>query len=149
MAQDITLTHPTINSGTAIIMKGASLKYGTKTLNRTTPLTGSFSLAETQVSGFENPKLVLTGFIDTNDTSSNIITQSLMLQLLQNRYDGTSATTISLVCVTGNTDTYLLASDYTTQSIKVVIESFDISIDPSDSDLGHLWTYTLNLVETA
>lgn len=161
MADDIKLRHGDgtenvsfINGGRPIIMRGARLSYAFKPLTRVTPNTNAFALTEAQITGYENPKIIVTGYIDTNDTTSDIITQSLLLQLSKNEYDGTDSKQITLTVNTGDNPTYLIGtesstSQATSQSIKVIIESFNLNIDPSDNDLGYLWTYTLNLVETA
>ena len=137
-----------------IYCKGASLTYALKQLTKTDALANSFTLAEAQTSGIENPKLVLTGYIDTNNLTSNSIKQTDILKLLKTPYDGTSNTEIRIFAETGKgilvgtNKTYLYGFDGTTNYIKVIIDSIDISIDPSNSAYGHLWVYNMNLTET-
>jgi hypothetical protein len=147
MAQDIILSGEFLSPST-IYCRGASLTYGFKPLTRTTPLVNSFKLAETMVTGFENPKIVLSGYIDTNNLKSSTIQHSSLLSIAKNEYDGTEEKSLYLTVVTGKNDAPLYATDATTSTIKVAVESFDIVIDTKDSDLAHFWRYTLNLVET-
>jgi len=148
MAQDIILTGDFLST-TTVYCRGATVKYGFKPLTRTTPLTNSFGLAETMMAGYENPKIIITGYIDTNSMPSGTISQKLLLEMAKNHYDGTEANSLYLSVKTGKSDEPLYATDTTTDTVKVVVENFDISIDTKDSDLAHFWRYTLSLVETA
>ena len=137
-----------------IYCKGAKLSYALKQLTKTDSLANSFSLAEAQTSGIENPKLVLTGYIDTNNLTSNSIKQTDILKLLKTPYDGTSDTEIRIYVETGKgttvgtNKTYLYGFDGTTTYVKVIIDSVDVSIDPSNSAYGHVWVYNINMTET-
>ena len=152
---DITLQSTGINSGTTVTLNGASVKYAFKPLTRTTPYATSFTLSESQISGFENPKIIVTGYIDVNNIPTNGITMPLLRDFALNRYDGTEAKSIYLKIKSGRINPkYLVGTASSTswstdQTIKVIVESFDISMASSDSDYAHFWTYTLNLVETA
>lgn len=146
MAQDIQITSDLLTPNT-ISLRGADLKYAFKPLTKTNPLTNSYSLAETQTNGFENPKIIIKGYIDTNNLSDSLIQQKHLLTLAKNEYDGTESTSIYLTVKTGKQDEALLAIDGTTETIKVCVEAFDIGID-TDSDLAHFWVYKLTLVET-
>ena len=148
MATDVILTCPNVNSGNPVSFKGATITYGWKNLTRVTPLTNQFSLSEAQITGFENPKITVTGFIDTNDTTANVVTQPLLIAFSKIPYDGTVPNTISFSVSTGNKSVYLRNTDDDANSIKVMVESFNLNIDAGDSDLGYLWRYTLQLVET-
>lgn len=147
MADDIKLSAEWLSPST-IACKGATLQYSFKPLTKTNPLANSYALAETQTAGFENPRITITGYIDTNNLQSSDIQHSSLLELAKNKYDGTSATAITLTAITGTSDTPLLASDASTTSIRVVVEGFNCVLSVRDADLAHLWNYTLNLVET-
>ena len=150
MAQDVQLICPNVNSGTAVVFQGATLNYAWQNLTRTTPLTGQFTIAETQVSGYENPKIVITGFIDTNQSTTNIVTQSLLQDFASVAYQsGDSDTHITLSVSTGSTNTFLKDYNHSNDSVRVVVENFNLTLDAADADLGHLWRYSLTLVETA
>ena len=149
MATDIYLTNTNINSGNAVYLRGASVKYSWKNLTRTTPLTNQFTLSESQITGFENPRIIISGFIDTNSTDTDVITQELLIQFAKIQYDATTANSIYLTIESGTKPTYLKNADLDGNSIKVIIEDFNIDFSASDSNEGHLWRYTLTLVETA
>lgn len=149
---DIYLTNPTINSGNPVYLKGASLTYAFKPLTRVDPLANAFDIGEVQIAGWENPKVIIRGYINVNQLDSSTIQQSSLLAFAKNQYDGTAGTATSLLVKSGTESStwngYLYANDATTSTIRVSVESFDISVDAGDSDEGHLWDYTLNLVET-
>ncbi|WP_298753003.1 hypothetical protein [uncultured Arcobacter sp.] len=162
MVQDIYLTAPYLSPST-IYLRGANMTYGFRPLTRTTPNTNSFSLAETQTAGFENPKILIGGYIDTDNLSPSTIQHSSLLALAKNPYDGTSNTEINLIITTGKNSVPLYSTDavsipsgssiYTTtassSTIKVVVESFDLGAKPSSSKYGHLVNYKLTFVETS
>lgn len=149
MVSDVLLACPSINSGTAVIFRGATVKYAWKNLTRTTPLTNQFSIAETQMAGFENPKIIVTGYIDTNKYPAIAVTQPYLIQFASLAYDNTAATTILFSVSTGTSNVYLRNWDNSSNAIQVVIENFSVDIDAGDSNYGHLWRYTMTLVETA
>tara|TARA_Y100000310_G_C20685829_1_gene818905 strand:+ start:1635 stop:2078 length:444 start_codon:yes stop_codon:yes gene_type:complete len=144
---DITLANPTVNSGTTVSLKGATVNYAWKNLTRNTPVPGKNAIIESQYNGFENPKITITGYIDVDNTSANEITQELLQNFASVQYDGTSGTVTTLVIPTGDTPTYLKDSTGLVDSLKVVIESFSIRLG-MDSSNAHFWAYNLLLVET-
>lgn len=152
MAQDIQLINPQVNGGVAVTFQGATLNYVWKSLTRATPLTNKFDINEAQISGFENPRITVTGFIDTNDNSANVVTQSLLQDFASNKYDGdtnaTTGTATRLSVSTGTSNTYLKNYDNSADDVIVIVDSFNMTVDASDSDLGHFWRYTLTLIET-
>ena len=150
----ITLQSNNINGSTAVVLNGANATYTFKPLTRTAPLATAFTLSEAQVSGYENPRIVIRGYIDTNNIPTNGITMPLLRDFAKVNYDGTNNTAIYLTLFAGKAPVYAVGAESTTawtssQTIKVIVESFNISMDNSDSDLAHFWTYSLNLVETA
>lgn len=147
MGQDITLSANFL-SPTTIYLKGATLTYTFKHNIRADPTVNNSDIVEVQTAGYENPRIVITGFIDTNNLSSSDIQHKHLLSLAKQDYDGTSSTEITLTVRTGDSDEPLYASDGTTNTINVVVESFTLRLSAQDSKYGHLWQYTLNLIET-
>lgn len=155
MATEFTLTNADVNSGASVLLKGAKLTWNFKQLTRTTPLTNQFTLVETQVAGFENPKIVINGIIDANDTTANVVSQKLLRDFMIEPYSGTTPPTPTYLKVSvGSQPLYIVGTKSTTaptteQTIKVVVESISIAADASDSYEGHYIPYVLTLVETA
>lgn len=151
---DITLQNNNINGGVPIKMNGAEVTYAFKPLTRTVPLATSFDLSETQVSGYENPRLVISGYIDTENIPANGITMPLLRDLAKVEYDGSEETSVYLNISVGSINKkYLIGAksetDWDTdQNIKVIIESFNIKMASSESRYAYFWNYSINLVET-
>ena len=146
----ITLTNPSVNSGVAVTLDGSTnATYNWRSLTNVTPSPSSFSLVPVDISGFENPTIVVNGVFDVDNIGSSELTHALLLQFAKVPYGGTASTATTLSVGTGNsaTDTYLLATDAVTTSIRVVIESFQIDLDRT-SDKLHIWNYTINMRET-
>ena len=148
MEQQIKLKSDEVNSGTDVKFNGSTLTYAWRNTTRATPLTSKFDIAEAQITGYENPRITITGFIDTDSDEENIVTQSLLQDFAKVKYDGTDAKSIYLSVSTGRNSTFIKDYTHTNNYIKVVIENFNLTIDAADSDFGHLWRYTINLVET-
>ena len=150
----VTLQHANVNGGTAVTLYGASVKFSWKNLTKPNPIPGKYDISETEYGGFENPKIVITGAFSVDDIDSNELTQELLTDFAALR----STTPITLTVSTGSTPTYLKgrpSGGYETDgdmtlsnSIKIQIESFDISISGQDSDLGHFWNYSITAHET-
>jgi len=154
MADDIKLKNTNINSGNEVSLLGAKLTYSYNNLTRSAPLVNKFELVETQYAGFENPKINISGFIDTNSTDTNLISQKYLIDFAKIKYDNTTPNTLYLKVNTGDKPTYLIGAESTTaattsQYVKVVINDFKIDIDAKDSDVAYLWRYSLTLTETA
>lgn len=148
MAQQIMLTNPLVNGGIAVEFNGATLQYVWKSLTRADPLTNSFTVNEAQTAGFENPRMSITGFVNTDDSGINIVTQSLLQDFASVPYDGTSATATTLSVSTGITNTFVKNYNNTNDNVRVIIDSFNMTVDAADSKLGHFWRYSLQLIET-
>ena len=156
-ASDITLQHPNVNGGTAVQCNGATIRYAWKNLIRADPVEGKHDICEVEYAGFENPKIILTGTIDVDDTSSNVITQSLLLDFAQ-ACDGTNSITLTVKAAgESGTGTYLkgrptagysVGGTYT-NSLKVVFETISINFGVPESKEGKIWNYQVTMVETA
>ena len=147
---EITLTQGSVNGGTAVtIPGGATVTYGWTNLINATPITQNFStIVQADVNGWENPAIVISGFFDVDNFDANEIRHDHLINFARIKYDGTNA--INLVVPTGNgtSQTNLLANDALTTTLSVIVESFDVTIS-TDSEQGHIWTFTLVLRETA
>jgi len=160
--QDISLTHSLVNSGTAVTLKGAKVGYKWKNLANCSPVIAKFDIVPGNYQGFENPTITINGTINQVDLGTNDLTQ----QHLVNFCTLLSTTPISLVVPTSSsgtaespfsaTPTYLggrPTGGYKTDgtntlltTIKIIIIDFTIDID-SSSELGHIWTYSINAQE--
>ena len=149
MASDISLTNPTINSGNPIYLRGITLNYTFKPLTRVTPNVNSFALAEGQYAGFQNPRIIINGVINTNNLTSSTIQHTSLLAFSKVQYDGSDSTATTLAVLTGNANAPLYAANATTSTIRVFVENFNCVLGTTSSDLAHLWNYTLSLSETA
>lgn len=146
---DITLTCPTINSGNPVSLRGASVNYTWKNLNKAVAIPGQFSsVVEVEQNGNENPAIVIGGYINVNNTPANTITEPLLKQFAQNQYDGTVNTAITLIVPAGDTPTYMTNYDGTVNSVRIVIDSISITYSSAGSDNAHFWNYNLKCTET-
>ena len=149
----ITLTHASVNSGTAVDLHGVSITYSWKNLTNIDPVEGQFDTVESNFGGFENPKVSISGHFDVEDISSNDLTQELLTEFATLR----STTPITLSVTTGASNTALKGrpsggyeTDGTmtlTNTIKIQINIFNILIDTS-SDQGRFWNYSIVCTET-
>jgi hypothetical protein len=149
---DITLTHSAVNSGTAVILYNTKVSLSWKNLNKMDPIPGKYDITENENAGFENPKITLIGNFDVDDIDTNELTQELLVNFATLR----STVPIVLSIPAGETPTYLKGrptGGYETDgnqtmsnSINVVIDSFDISFD-SGSELGRFWNYSIHMHE--
>jgi len=154
MVNNITMTHASVNSGTAVILEGAKVNYAWKNITSVDPITGKYDIVEAEYSGFENPRVVIAGHMDVDDMLSSGITQELLTEFATLR----STTAISLSVPSGATPTYLKGrptAGYETDgdmtmlnTISVRIESFSIGLDGFNSDKGRSWTYQITCHET-
>jgi len=159
MSGSITLQHSDVNSGTAVDLLGAvTVDYAWTNLTNTTPIPGKFDIAESDVGGFENPKMVIRGVIDVGDMGSNTLTPNLLKDFAQIKFAGTTGTAIKLTIKSGgdgSTDVYLTGrpdGGYTVGGsynnyFYGVIESFSIKFDTNTTN-ERKWDYNITFVET-
>jgi len=147
----VTMLNPSVNSGTAVILGAVSVNYAWKCLTNSTPIPGKYAIVETNVGGFENPRITIRGTIDAGDIQSNYITQSLLIDFAKLNFVGTTATAIKLVVkagADGSTGLYLRNSTDTQNYLYVIIENFNISLDTGSVD-ERRWNFTIQCVETS
>lgn len=149
----ITLTHASVNSGTAVNLHGAKVTYGWKNTTQVDPVEGQFDIVESNYGGFENPKITIAGHFDVDDIDTNDLTQDLLVEFATLRTN----TPISLAVTSGIGATALKgrpSGGYETDgamtlqsTINIQIETFDIIIETS-SEQGRFWNYTIVCHET-
>lgn len=153
---DATLQHADVNSGNAVELNLESFKLGWKNLVKTVPVGGKYDITESEFYGFENPVIVISGNIDTDDTSSNLITQALLMDFAQ-ASNHTDKTKLTITC-TGEDATavylkgrptagYSIGGTYTNY-IYVQIMNVNIESSVPESQEGRLMRYTIEMVET-
>lgn len=156
VATDITLQHSTINGGVAVEMVGATVKYSWKNLTNAPPVEGKFDIVEAEYAGFENPNIVISGTIDVDDDSSNIITQQLLMDFAQADLSVDDLTLTVTAAGEGGTGTvlkgrpsagYSVGGTYT-DSLKVQVINFDVTFSAQESKEGRIWSYSLVVKET-
>lgn len=158
MTGQITIQHAEVNSGTAVILPASVATYTWSGLTNTTPIPGKWDIAETDVGGFENPKIIVRGTIDVGDMGTNWITQSLLMDFAQVQFDGTSAKAIKLTVsagADGTTDEYLQGRPSAGYSIGgtyldyiyVIVNGFTITFDSNVVD-ERKWDYNITFNET-
>ena len=164
MTGQITIQHADVNSNTPVVLPASVATYTWSSLTNSTPIPGKWDIAETDVGGFENPKIVVRGTIDVGDPQSNWLTHSLLMDFAQVQFDGTSAKAIKLTIATGadgTTNEYLKgapAPNPTTgrqysiggtylDYIYVIISGFTITLSSNVED-ERKWDYNITFNET-
>jgi len=71
---DSTATETKANNGNPFTLCGVSLSYGINTLLNNTPYLAYWNYNEVDKTGFENPTITITGYIDMNDNKFDIMT---------------------------------------------------------------------------
>jgi len=104
MAGIVSLQHPDVNNGNAVILNGVSVKYVWKNLYNKEPVPGKFDIVEVDVAGFENPYVSLNGIIDidTDKTTSEHLKSFSRIE-----FTGESTSAIKFFIGTGNQETLL------------------------------------------
>ena len=149
---EITLSCPNVNGGTAVTIHAVSVDYAWKNLTNVTPVPQLYDITCVDFSGWENPLITVQGMFNVDDLDTNQIRHAHLLSFSKVRWDGTTANTITLTVPTGigATQYNLLASDGSTTTLKVVVESFNINLNvQAGGEMGHIWNFTLVLRETA
>ena len=147
----VTLTHPSINSGTAVRVLCDNVTVSGKKNNKYDPnanLTGD--IVEVQTQSIENPMYRVQGIHFTG--ASGTLTYPMFLTLYRHKYGG-AAETGALAPVTLNvtygSGTALVGVDGSTTNIKVIMEDFNFPIDVKDSAGGYLPIGNANFRETS
>ena len=145
-----------VNSGTAVTLHNVKFTYTWKNLINADPVpqkqlssTRKFGIAEVDVAGFENPRIIIEGVINVDNIEANEITVPLIQDFCKIKFDGTITTAIKVIIKSGAGDTHVSLPDYKggTSQIYCLVESFTVDPDQG-SQMLHIWRYTINLVET-
>jgi hypothetical protein len=152
---DMTLQHANVNGAIAVALKGATLSYEWKNIGGAKPVQSKFDIAEADYTGFENPVIKVTGTIDIDVTTSNVLTQSLLLDFAQQAID------LKLTVFCAGQDSilgvylkgrpvagYSIAGTYT-DYVMCFLVGFSLNFGVPDSKEGRIWTYVIELQETA
>jgi len=153
---DGTLQHASVNGGVAVDILLADVSWAWKNITKSAPVEGKYDISEVEQGGFENPKLELTGYIDTDSNASNTLTQALLMDFLQ-ADNTTNKTTLTITCV-GEDETaeylkgrpsagYSIGGAYT-NSLKVQLETASLKFGTMSSKEGRVWTYKLTMTES-
>ena len=93
-----------VNSGTAVTLHNVKFTYTWKNLINADPVpqkqlssTRKFGIAEVDVAGFENPRIIIEGVINVDNIEANEITVPLIQDFCKIKFDGTITTAIILV----------------------------------------------------
>jgi len=151
---DITLTNPNVNSGTAVKLGGAKVTYNWKSLIKPNTVPNKHDISEVTNNGMEAPLINISGVIPIDESITNHISQSLLIDFA--------------TCLTGDTTLVVTAgktggttlkgrpsagygttgSNTYTSSIIVSIRSFSIVFAADETREGECWNYSLILQET-
>jgi hypothetical protein len=143
MATSVTITHPSVNSGVAVTVKGRQILPSGKRNIIAKPKANMGTQARAQIQSAENLRYVISGVHFTGTAGQLSYTDILTL------YRSTTLATLTVTYgKTGSTST-LKGFDGSTTAIQVALESFNFNIDMSDSKEGYMPTATLTFVESA
>jgi len=150
---DVMLIHPNVNGGNPVLFPSVKVGYKWDNLTSAEAAEGLFDFTEVNYGGFANPIITIDGFIDLEDSRSNVVTQKFLVDFATLR----STTPIKLIvpCPYSSGTAYLggrptsgfsSSGDNTLSgTINCWIQNFTIEIA---SDSENLWKYTLTLIET-
>ena len=124
-----------------ILGQGVTIS-GTKN-NDAKPNANGTDMSQVITQSFENPKYVISNVKDTG--VSGTLTYADVLTLYQMKYDNTNPCTLVITYGTASTVPSITSS---TSGAKVILESYNISYDCSDSKNAYLPSMTLTFVET-
>lgn len=151
MAGSITLQAPDVNSGTAVTLPGSVVNYAWTNLSNTTPIPGKFGTTETDIVGFENPKIIVTGTIDIGDIPSNSLTLELLKSFAKVQFDGTTTTALKLTIQSGadgTTPVPIKDAAGSNSYAYVIIEGFNFTFDTNVRD-ERRGNYSITFTETS
>jgi hypothetical protein len=138
---DAKLKSSGINSGVAVLLTGCRVSYQTSNyvMNPDGPSNSpAYTVIPVQVDfmGRSNNKIIIEGKYDTDDPLSNGISLSLIKQFASRLTNDIYFTD----------DTFVPSGSDT--GVLVQIVSWKVERDPSDSEIGHIVSYSIELVET-
>ncbi len=144
----ITLQADSVNSGIAIVLNANTCTYNYKNNIRTDPIASGYTKVEAEHRGLENPVIQITGII-RDDANANEVTEILLKEFAKVKNE---QLTLKIIWgSTGNEAVFTDADGNNTTNDKsgmpVIIESFDIDIDPTSISQAHVLRYNLSLFE--
>ena len=143
----VTLTHPSINSGTAVTVLCDQINIGGKKNISNNSYVNGTSQAEIHTQSYENLAYQVQGIHFTG--GANTLTYPMLLTLYRAKYDATAATTCTLNIVYGaGTTSTVVGVDGSTTNIKVVMESFNFPLSVKESKNAYMPVGSINFVET-
>lgn len=151
MANTITLTHPDVNSGTAVKIKGSSVAISGKLNLNTKPNEGTLTiLPDVPAISAEIPRYNIPFKIDTESTETNILTQELLYNFIQANVSASNQLILNVTY--GKSDTTLKSfqkvSGNRVTNIPVIVDTWTITLDQRASDKAYMITGTLTLIES-
>ena len=149
---DIKIRNPNVNSGATCSLNGADFSFVWKNLTNRDPAPTSYDIVEAHYAGFENPTLVINGYIDVDNVLSNTITQSLLMDYAQVKTGDTKL--VITHGVTGGTILkgrptagYSIGGTYT-DYVLIQIDGFNYAGSAQESREGHFVRYSIQAHET-
>lgn len=155
---DITLQNSNVRWNSKVKLNGASVTYNWKNITKSDPVPGKYDTVEAYYGGFENPRIVINGYIDVNAnplySGSACITQNLLMDFAQ---EGASTTYLVVSTGTETSGTAMLngrpTAGYSVGGtylpyLKVQIDGFTLNTSANDSREGHFWNYSIEMHET-
>ena len=160
---DITLSHPSVNSGNDVDLNGVKVSYSWKSFVQGKPVPGLNDLVEKGQSGFENPIITVTGVWDidtqtdintaaTGQSGNKIVCQKLLTDFATLQ----STTAITLTVLAGVNQTalggrpaagYASGANTLTSFIYVALIDFKILMGTGIRE-AQKWDYNITFVET-
>ncbi len=148
----ISLYNSGVNGGTSVNLNGGEFTYEMKALIGIEPAPGKFGVVEVNNNGYENPKLVIRGYVDADSdvAGTNIVTKAHLCNFLtstnQNyliiRYGNPGNETI----LTKIDNSYETVGGYS--AIPIVIEKINLK-SISGSRNGHVLSFDITCYEDA
>jgi hypothetical protein len=162
MATDTTLTHASVNSGTAVILPNVQVSWDWSNLTSATPATSKYDSVAVDKVGFENVKVTVSGAIDIDKIPTNGLTHALFVDFLALKstdpielkvstggvLSGVSETVLGGRPTAGYDSSGSNTLD-TTNGISIVIDSASLQMSSSESKLGQRWNFSFIATETA
>jgi hypothetical protein len=154
MANTLTLTNASINSGTAVKILNGVVTYNWKNLVKANPTNSSYKNTEAVFTGWENPTFNLTFHIPVGAEPSGTMTWALWNQFVKNKYYASSgATKTTLTIIVGDSDVSFTdySVDETTSGntiIPIQILGFGLTFSPGESNKAGFWTINAQVMVT-
>ena len=146
VSTNVSLTHTAINSGDSVrVLCNKVTASGTKN-NIATPNATGTDLVQVQTQSFENPVYKMDGIHYKNE--SGILTYADVLTLYKSQYNGSNAITLNVTYGGDSPVSLVSASDTVSTDISVILKSFNLPIDVTNSKDSYMPVGTLTFQET-